>query len=387
MINPDRLAETFKTLVKIDSVSREEGAISREIVKMVEAMGAETAMDQADRFTGSETGNLVVRFKGNRSVEPILLSAHLDTVEPGRGISPILKDGIFTSDGTTILGGDDKTAIAIILEVMTVTQENNLPCGPIEVVLTTCEEIGLLGAKHLDFDLLTAKFGYVLDSVDMDGIVTRAPAANKVSFIVHGKDAHAGANPERGINAISLASRAIAGIESGRIDHETTCNIGTIEGGMASNVVPSLVTVTGEVRSHDPEKLDRITHHMVTAFNSIIEESRKTYGGELPLLDVEIDNDFMNTNIPEDHPVIVLAKKAAENLGREMTPKTTGGGADANIFFQQGIVTGVLGTGMHDVHSVREYAVLNDMVKTAELVLEILKLHAEKEILSGRFFE
>ncbi len=378
IINPDRMAETFKTLVRIDSVSREEGAISKEIVKMVEAMGAETAMDSSGPFTGSETGNLVVRFKGNRSVSPILLSAHMDTVEPGRGVAPVLKDGIFRSNGTTILGGDDKTAIAIILEVVTTIQENRLPCGPIEVVLTTCEEIGLLGAKHLDFNLISATFGYVLDSADTEGIVNRAPAANKVRFTVHGKDAHAGANPERGINAISLAGRAIAGIESGRIDHETTCNIGTIEGGMASNIVPSLVTVTGEVRSHDPEKLDRITNDMVASFNSVIDESREIYGGDLPRLDIEIDNDFKNTNIPQNHPVIVLAKKAAENLGREMVAKTTGGGADANIFFEKGIVAGVLGTGMHDVHSVREYAVLDEMVKTAELIVEILKLHAKK---------
>ena len=377
MIKPDRLAETFKTLVKIDSVSREEGAISKEIVRLVEAMGAETAIDNTGRFTGSETGNLVVRFKGNRSVAPVLLSAHMDTVEPGRGITPILADGIIRSNGSTILGADDKSAIAIILEVVTAIQENNLSYGPLEVVLTTCEEIGLLGAKHLDFKLISATFGYVLDSADTEGIVTRAPAANKVRFTVHGKDAHAGANPEKGINAISLASKAIAGIESGRIDQETTCNIGTIEGGMASNIVPSLVTVTGEVRSHDPEKLDLITNHMISSFNSVIEASRKTYGGDLPSLDVEIDNDFKNTNISEDHPVIVLAKKAAENLGREMITKTTGGGADANIFFEKGVVAGVLGTGMHDVHSVREYAVLDEMVKTGELIIEILKLHAE----------
>lgn len=377
MINVHRLAKTFEALVSIDSVSREERAIAQEIKRLAEEMGDEVVFDNSARFTGSETGNMIIRVAGNRPVPPMLLCAHMDTVEPGRGIIPVLKDGIFKSSGTTILGADDKTAIAIILEVMTTIKENDLSFGPLEVVLTTCEEIGLLGAKHLDFSLLTAKFGYVLDSVDMEGIVTRAPAANKVCFFVHGKDAHAGANPENGINAISLAGKAIAGIESGRIDHETTCNIGTIEGGMATNIVPSLVTVRGEVRSLDPKKLDYITQKMVVSFSSVIEESKKEHGGELPVLDVEIENDFMNTNIPDDHPVVVLAQQAARNLGREMITKTTGGGADANIFFEKGIMAGVIGTGMHDVHSVREYAVLEEMAKTSELLLEIIKRHTD----------
>ncbi len=211
------------------------------------------------RRSGSNTGNLIARFRGTAKDPPLLLNAHMDTVEPGKGVIPVFKDGIFTSDGTTILGADDKSAIAILLETIRVLQENNLPYGPLELVFTICEETGLLGAKYLDYDLITATYGYALDATDTEGIVTRAPGSDRLEFKIHGKDAHAGAAPEKGINAITLACKAIAGLEIGRIDHETTCNIGIIKGGIATNIVPNLVTVKGEIRSHNEEKLTRMT--------------------------------------------------------------------------------------------------------------------------------
>jgi len=375
MINRERLIDTFRFLVGIDSVSRQEGDIAEELKKILESMGAETVFDGAGKMTGSNTGNLIAKFKGNIDVTPLLLNAHMDTVEPGRGVVPVLKDGVFTSDGTTILGADDKSAIAVLLEVMTVLKEKNMAFGPIEMVLTICEEIGLMGAKHLDMSHVTAKYGYALDSTDTEGIITRAPSANKIEFRVYGRDAHAGAAPEKGINAIWLASRAIAGLQLGRIDGETTCNIGIINGGIATNIVPNLVCVKGEVRSHDDEKLKKVTGTIVAAF----EESVRSYGNNssdgLPKVDVIIEDDFFRTDIPEDHPVVVLAQRAASNLGRKMITKTTGGGADANIFFAKGIIAGVIGTGMRDMHTVRESVKVDDMVKTGELLLEIIRLH------------
>ncbi len=381
MINRDRLLETFTHLVGIDSVSKEEGRICREISKILKSMGAETFVDSAGEKTGSNTGNLVARFKGNIKCSPLLLNAHMDTVNPGKGISVIFKNGILTSDGTTILGADDKSAIAIIIETIRILQENNLEHGPIEIVLTICEEIGLLGAKHLDYSLITADHGYALDATDTEGIVTRAPAANRIGFKVHGKDAHAGTAPEKGINAISLASRAIAALDIGRIDHETTCNIGIIEGGMATNIVPNMVTVKGEARSHDKEKLSKITDKIVSSFKNVIDNYKKSVlDDELPCLEISIENDFSLTNIPDNDPVVTLACKAAENLGRNMACKTSGGGADANIFFEKGITVGVLGTGMKDMHTVRESVKLDDMVRTVELLLEIIRIHP-KELL------
>jgi tripeptide aminopeptidase len=341
-------------------------------------MGAEIFVDNAGDKIGGNSGNLIAKFKGNTQAPPLLLNAHMDTVEPGRGVTAVLKNGTFTSDGTTILGADDKSAIAILLETLTILKENDLPYGPLELVLTVCEEIGLQGAKHLDLSAVTAKYGFALDATDTEGIVTRAPSANHLEFTVHGKDAHAGAAPEKGINAISLASMAIAKLELGRIDRETTCNIGIIEGGIATNIVPNLVKVKGEVRSHDDEKLDNITNKIVFSFTEAIENYKKLNpNDELPRVEINIKKDFPRTHIPDDHPVIKLATRAAENLGRKMKTKTTGGGADANIFFEKGIFTGVLGTGMRDMHTVRESVKLDDMVRTTELLLEIIRLHSQ----------
>lgn len=377
MINRERLIDTFRFLVEIDSVSRHEGDIAKELKKILETMGAETVIDGAGKETGSNTGNLIAKFHGTENIPPLLLNAHMDTVEPGRGVVPILKDGIFTSDGTTILGADDKSAIAVLIEVMRVLKENNMPYGPIEMILTTCEEIGLMGAKHLDMNLITAKYGYALDATDTEGIITHAPSANKIEFKVHGRDAHAGAAPEKGINAIQLASKAIAGLELGRIDKETTCNIGIINGGIATNIIPNLVVVKGEVRSHSDEKLKKVTSDIISSFENAVKNYGNNSSDGLPRVDVVVEDDFSRTDIPENHPVITLAQKAAANLGRKMITKTTGGGADANIFYQKGIVTGVIGTGMRDMHSVRESVSVDDMMKTGDLLLEIIRLHTQ----------
>jgi tripeptide aminopeptidase len=208
--------------------------------------------------------------------------------------------------------------------------------------------------------------------------VTKAPAANKIFIDVIGRAAHAGAAPEKGVNAIYAAARAIAGLELGRIDSETTCNLGIITGGMATNIVPEKVAVKGEARSHDPEKLEQVTRKIVSAF----EDTARTLqnGDSVPRVTVTVEHDFPNTHIPEDHDVVVLARKAAANLGKTLESKTIGGGADANIFFGKGIAAGVLGTGMTDVHTVNESIALKDMEDTARLVLEILQIHATGDV-------
>ena len=377
MIDKNRLAETFQSLVSIDSVSREDRRLARELVQSLAKLGTETRFDTAGEKVGGDTGNLIARLEGNASSPPLLLSAHMDTVEPGKGVTPLLRNGVFTSDGTTILGADDKSALAIILETLHVLKEDRIVHGPLEIVFTICEEVGLLGAKHLDYDLLTATYGYVLDATDTDGIVTRAPAANRLELVVHGKASHAGAAPEKGINAIWLTGQAIGGLSLGRVDRETTCNIGVIEGGIATNIVPDKVIVKGEARSHDSKKLQAVTDTIVSAFQKAVDVCCiETHNEERPRLEVNAEKDFPATHIPENHPVVTLAQQAAANLGRNMICKHSGGGADANIFFEKGILTGVLGTGMKDVHTVGESVAVDDMVRSVELLIEIIRLQA-----------
>jgi len=383
MIDAERLKKTFLSLVKTSSVSKKEGAFSRMLQGRLENLGASTRTDDAGKTTGSDTGNLIAKFSGNRSVPPLLLSAHMDTVQPGEDIHPVYEDGVFKSDGRTILGADDKSAIAILLESIRVIQENGLPCGPLELVFTVCEEDALAGSKCLDLDRISAKYGYVLDATDIEGIVTRAPAANRLTFDVFGKESHAGAAPEKGINAIHLACRAIASLKLGRIDRETTCNIGVIHGGFATNIVPNRVTVIGEARSHDEAKLERVTETIVGAFKESVERhTGPASGNGLPRLESRVERSFSRTYIPEDHPVVLLARNAAAAMGRKMVCKSSGGGSDANIFFEKGIVTGVLGTGMRDMHTVLEWVRLDDMVRMSELLVKILTLHADTKFIS-----
>jgi tripeptide aminopeptidase len=380
MINRDRLAETFSRLVRIDSVSKEEGAISETLCEILSALGADITIDDAGKKIQGQSGNIIAKFKGTASVAPMMLNAHMDTVEPGRGVEPVLEDGVFSSKGDTILGADDKSALAIVLEALTFCQEKDIPHGPLEVVFTVCEEVGLLGAKNLNFDLISARYGFALDATDPQGVITRAPSANHLKFAVHGKAAHAGARPENGINAVQIASTAIAGMELGRIDHETTCNIGIIAGGLAINIVPDRVVVEGEARSHDEEKLKRVTEAMVTSFQNAVSSQQHSDGTDnLPKLEHSVEKEFTRTDIPENHPVVALARKAAKNLNRNMICKSTGGGADANVFSQHDISLGVLGTGMTDMHTVKETVKLDDMVATTELLIEIIQLHAQED--------
>jgi tripeptide aminopeptidase len=378
-INSERLARTFMDLVRIDSISKDERALASDLSSRLATLGLETLIDEAGGKIGGNCGNLIARFQGNRDVAPLLLSAHMDTVEPGRGVQPQFKEGIFTSSGDTILGADDKSAVAIILEVLNCIRERNLPCGPLEILLTVAEEIGLLGAKNIDYSSISAKQGYVLDTRSTHVVVTHAPSANHLTLTLFGRSAHAGAEPEKGINAISLAGKAIAGLTLGRIDHETTCNIGKIQGGVATNIVPERVTIHGEVRSHDTQKLGEVTALLVASFERVIAEYRSNDGdGERPRLQIDIQRDFERLNIAADHPVVSRAMRAADRLGHHLQTGSTGGGSDANVFTKQGIDTVVLGTGMENVHTVNELIHLADMVRSAELLLEIIRLHAEE---------
>jgi tripeptide aminopeptidase len=377
MIDAERLRATFETLAGISSPSKREGALAAELKRMLVELGAEAHVDRAAAATGSDTGNLIARLDGGAAAPPLLLNAHMDTVGPAEGIRVRFEDGVFASDGSTILGADDKSALAVIIEALRVLRAERLSHGPLEIVFTVCEETGLAGARNLDFSRIRAAYGFALDGSDTEGIIVQSPAAERFEIRVIGRDAHAGAHPERGINAIHLAAKAMAGLTIGRIDRETTCNIGRIEGGTATNIVPPLVVLRGEVRSHDDAKLSRVTAGILGAFEGAAAEHRAR-GSEdgLPRVEAQVRRSYQKTRVPEDHPLVALAQQAAEHLGRGMKTKISGGGSDANIFFEKGIPLGILGTGMREIHTVREHVRLADMVKAAELLVEIVRRHA-----------
>lgn len=379
MINRDRMRDHFLALVRIDSPSRKERDIAMHLKGKLAALGAEVSFDQADRPVGGTVGNLIGRIPGTKpGAAPFLLCAHMDTVGPGEGIKPRVEENTIKSDGSTILGADDKSGIAIICEVLRALQEEKVPRPELEILLTICEETGLLGVKHLDVSCLHARTGLVLDSSDPDRLITRAPAANRLQFTLQGLEAHAGVCPEKGINAIRMASEAIAGMRLGRLDEETTANIGTIEGGSAINIIPHTVTIHGEARSHDEAKLEAQTEHMIRCFEEAAGRHQLTLDGMTHRGQVtcQVQRDYDRLFIPEEARIVQLVRHAARTLGREIVLWRTGGGSDANILCAKGLEVANVGTGQREVHTVREYLLLDDMVRSAELVLETVKLHA-----------
>ncbi len=379
MINHERLDNLLVELIKIDSLSRRERDVAMRLKREMAELGATVFIDDAGEKVGGNVGNLIAHFPGTvPNATPLLLSAHMDTVVPGEGIKPIRDGDILRTDGRTVLGGDDKSGVAIICEALRVIKENRLPCADVDVVFTICEEAGLIGAKCLDVSRLRARTGLVLDSDSVGFLFTKAPAANRMEFRVHGLEAHAGVCPEKGINAIQVAAEGIAQMRLGRIDHETTANIGVVEGGMAVNIVPNQVILRGEARSHSQEKLDRQTEHMKRCLEEAAARHVLEMGGKLHTSRVEanIDRDYDRMDVPDSAPIVKLVHAAAKSLNLEVKTLATGGGCDANVLNQKGFVVANLSTGMREIHTVNEWLDLNDLHFSAKIVLEILRLNA-----------
>lgn len=376
MIDHARLAAEFARLAGINSPPLKEKEIAGYLESRLTRLGAEVVFDAAAQSTGGEVGNLVARFAArDKDAEPLLFSVHMDTVEPGGEVVPVLKDGIFTSAGNTILGADDKAGIAELIEALEVVREQAIPHGPIEVVVSIAEEIGLVGAKHFDYDLVRSKRAYALDTPGIDWMVLRAPGANRLRVEITGREAHAGVAPEQGVSAIQTAALAVAEMRLGRIDAITTANIGTIEGGVAINIVPRTVRLEGEARSHDPEKLKSQTEHMCDCFRKAADAMAREIDGERirPEVSIDVQPDYPSMAVAEDAGVVQLARHAAEAAGHDLKVRVGGGGSDANIFNAHGIETIILGTGMQKVHTVDESVSVSDMAHVARLLVEIIR--------------
>jgi tripeptide aminopeptidase len=368
MINEKRLVECFMELVRIDSISREERDLADFLIEKLECLGLEVIVDQAGEEIKANTGNIIARLNGNiKEAVPIMFAAHMDTVVPGKDINPLLKGEKIVSTGKTVLGADDKAGIAALLEALHLIKENNISCGDIEIVFTVCEEVGLLGAKNLDISHLNSQMGFVLDAGGQVGhIITTAPSQNSMELNIYGKSAHAGANPEEGINAIQVAGFALSRMKLGRIDEETTANIGIISGGRATNIVPDEVTLKGEVRSRNEEKLEKYTEKL----KKITEDTAQEFKAKA---DIKIDRKYYCYNLSPHDRVVKIAVKAAEGIGLQLLLCPSGGGSDANIFNKKGIPSVNLAVGMEKAHTVEEYIPIEELKKSAEYILSIIK--------------
>ena len=367
MINKNRLVKRFIKYVKVASLSKKEAKFMKLLKKELSAMGIRYSQDDTGRRIGGDCGNLYFRIKGNvRGGRAILLNAHVDTVGPGENIEPKIRRGKIFSDGTTILGADNKAGVAVIMEIAKMLTERKVPHGDIEVVLTVAEEIDLTGSKFVRRGSIKAKFGYVLDGGDVDEIINKAPSQDSIEVKITGRAAHAGVHPEKGINAIKVASEAISKMKLGRIDHETTANIGVISGGIAKNIVPENVTLVGEARSHDLNKLRRQIVHMGNALHKACVK----YGAKL---NFRVTPAYRSFEIPASHESLLLAKAAAKNIGLKIKVKATGGGSDANIFASMGLPCLILGVGADNVHTKKENISIDEMAAGARLVLNIIK--------------
>jgi tripeptide aminopeptidase len=370
MIQATRLRDSLLELVQIDSVPKHEGAIARRLAAELRDLGAEVEFDDAGTKVGGEVGNLIAHVAGTVDAPPLLLCAHMDTVEPGIGVKPIVEGDVIRTDGTTVLGGDDKSGVAIVLECLRVCRERGLRHPPLEIVFTICEEIGLQGARHLDLSKVRARQGLVFDSDAVGFVFTRAPGSNHLEITVHGRAAHAGMAPEEGVSAIQVMADAIARMRLGRIDAETTANIGVVSGGRATNIIPDLVRLHGEARSHDAEKLRAQCEHMRACF----EEAATHFPGSR--VEVAVETSYQSMHVADDAPILQLLRAAATKLGRTVESAGMGGGCDANILNQRGLVVVNLGTGMREIHTTKEWLKVSDMVAAAEVTLATIELAA-----------
>lgn len=369
-INKDRVIETFRELVAIDAPSYGEREMADELTRRLTALGLTVSEDKAGEAIGGNAGNLLVRIPATAGLEalpPILFSSHMDTVSPALGKQAIVhEDGLITSAGDTVLGADDAAGLAAILEAVTILGEQGLPHRELELVLPVAEEPYTKGTHQLDWSWFKAREAYV---PDMDGVMGTAaniaPTIIYYKVTIHGRAAHAGMSPEAGIHAVQIAARAIAALQLGKVDDMTTVNIGTIQGGLATNIVPETCVLEGEVRGFDHQ----LALEHLQEIRQEIEEIVEPYGAKVTF-DYEVRT--VAYHEPEDSPAAQRFYRACQQVGLEPGLRKTFGGSDNNTFQEHGIHGLVLASAMHDCHSTKEYTYVQEIVQLAELILTLM---------------
>jgi tripeptide aminopeptidase len=370
MVQQDRLVKQFLELVQIDSETKHEQNISKHLKQLFHNLGLTVEEDDSMERTGHGSGTLQCTLEataGTENVPTVFFTGHMDTVTPGKGIKPqIGDDGIIRSDGTTILGSDDKAGLAAMLEAIRVIRDTNIPHGTLKFVITAGEEAGLKGSRAMKPGWFKADYGFALDSNGAIGdIAVAAPGRAEILITFRGKTAHAGVNPEDGISAIQVAAKAVARMPLGRIDKETTANIGSFSGIGPLNVVCDQVKLEAEARSIDSGKLNA----QIAKMKEACESAAKDFGAQC---EFQADIVYPAYMFDDSAPVVKLAAKALQAVG--CTPRTfhSGGGSDANIFNGHGIPTVNLAVGYKEIHTTGEHIAISDLVKTTEVVLSIV---------------
>jgi len=368
MIDRQRIIDNFLEMVKIPSPSLKERVIADYVKSQLEKIGLEVIEDNAGKSCNGNSGNIIgiLKAKGSKK-KKILFSAHMDTVSPCNKVVPIIENKIIKSDGNSILGGDDKAGIAAILEMLNQLKDNNLDHPDIIVVFSIAEEIGLLGARKLNIEKYAPDFGIIIDSGGKPGTVTiQAPFAAKGKIEIIGRSAHAGLEPENGINALVVASHAITKLRLGRVDENTTSNIGVAVGGTAVNIVMPSISMMYEARSFDGKFLDELLIETKTIFR----DTAKKFGAEFK---DNIVKGYDGFKIEEGSEILKILEDACKNIDIEYKPVKSGGGSDTNIYNEKGIPSINIGIGMSKVHTTDEFIKIEDMIGCTKLLLSIIE--------------
>lgn len=366
-MDSERLLNEFLTLLDIPSPSMEEGRIRDYVFQGLKDAGL-------DVIRVDSGGNLIAGLDGKGN-NPILLCAHLDTVAIKGNVRPVRRGDYIYGDGTCILGADDKAGIAIILEVVrTIQEESKAKHPPLELVFTVEEELGMLGAKRIDYGRISSRIGFVVDGDEGVGcIINHVPSRVDFRIEIMGKAAHAGSEPQKGISAIVVAAEAISRLKIGRVDDETTSNIGLISGGEGVNIVPETTHLEGEVRSRDPKKLSLHLNEIKETFMDVANKR----GAKVK---IDVRESFQGFKVGSEERVTRLAIMGARDCGLRPRLLSSGIGSDMNVLNQHGIRSVILGIGIKDAHTSREHISVKDLYDATRWILSIIRKAYEEEL-------
>ena len=367
-VNEERLVNLFLEMAKINGPSRKESQVAEFLKDKLPKLGFQLAFDEAHIHFNGEVGNLIAWHPGtDKNIPPLFFSTHMDTVLPTEFLKPVIKDGIIYSDGTTILGADDRAALASYIEAMRAVTESGIPHGPIELILTVNEQAGLVGAKFMDYQKIKSKQGYIFDSSgDVGQIILQGPYSSRIWFTVNGNAAHIALNAEVGNSAILIASEGLLSMKLGEIDSETLANIGIIHGGELTSIIPGSVTLGGEVRSFSKEKLAAQLTHMQEKMEAAAQQNNGN-------VEVKIDEKYLGVNVLEDDDLVKTVKEATDSIGVSSYLTKTLGGADTNVLNENGLTCITLGNGFQNIHSFRESISIENLVNTGRLTAALIE--------------